>query len=445
VNIKTPIPRRSFLKGSAGGVAAAAVLPTILPTRLRAQENPKPKPRGQKVRIGSIGTGNLGCRHHIKRVMLSQEEIKDRVKIVAVCDVDQNHRNEAAQAVYDAYGKRPGVYEDFRNLLDRRDIDACVVVTPDHWHALCATAVMQAGKDIYCEKPLTLFIDEGKVMVKAARQYGTVFQTGSMQRSNVRFRKACELVRNGKIGTLKKIVTHIGGIGAGEWRPVDTPPPELNWNFWLGSAPYRDYIPGHVHYQFRWFLDFSGGKMTDWGAHHNDIAQWALGMDHSGPVKVVGEGKFHEEGPYDVPGEFVVHYTYPNGVELECRSDGKNGVNFYSEEGVELFVSRSDLTCSDPSILETELGPNDVRLYNTGDHPNSWVNHYTNWLDCIETRKRPICDVEIGHRSVTVCHLGNIAIQLGRELHWDPVTEMFVDDDEANAMMSRPRRAPWHL
>jgi predicted dehydrogenase len=329
-------------------------------------------------------------------------------------------------------------------LLERKDLDAVFVVTPDHWHALTAIAAMEAGLDVYCEKPLTLTIDEGKKMVATARRYGTVFQTGSMQRSDPRFRQACELVRNEKIGKLRSIHTYIGGISAGDWQPFQTPPPQLDWDFWLGPAPYADYFPKRCHYQFRWFSDYSGGKMTDWGAHHNDQAQWALGMDKSGPVEVEGTGEFHPQGPHDVPGQFEVHYKYANGVELICHSQGSNGVRYEGTDGW-IFVSRSRIQASDPAILETKFGPNDIRVKDTGDSPDNWENHYADWLHCIKTRERCICDVEVGHRSVTVCHLGNIAIKLGRRLKWDPAKEEFVNDAEANMMLSRPMRAPWHL
>jgi len=429
------IGRRDFLKSSAGGLAAAATAPYYVPATSLAQAG-RPGPN-ERVRIGCIGVGDLGRRHHLAGVLLNDEKIRDRVEVVAVCDVDRNHRDEAAQIVLDRTGRRVGVYKDFRELLERKDVDAVMIVVPDHWHALCSIAAMEAGKDVYCEKPLTLTIEEGKAMVKAARRYGTVFQTGSQQRSDARFRQACELVRNGKIGKIHRVTTHIGGIGPGRWQPAQTPPPELDWDFWLGPAPYADYRPNRCHYEFRWYQDYSGGKMTDWGAHHNDIAQWALGMDETGPVRIRGEGRFHEDGPHDVPGEFEVHYTYENGVELVCYSGGENGVKFYGENGW-IFVNRSRIEASDPDILKIELGPGDTRLYRS-DH------HHANWLDCIASRQRPICDVAVGHRSVTVCHLGNIAIRLGRELRWDPNKEEFIDDPEANRLLSRPMRAPWHL
>jgi len=430
------IGRRAFLKRSAGGLAAASALPSIVPAAALGKAGKLPP--SDRVVVGFIGTGNLGRSHHLRKFCLQNEKVAPRVDVAAVCDVDRNRRDQAARDCKEIAGRRVGVYEDFRRLLERKDLDAVFVVTPDHWHALAAIAAMEAGLDVYCEKPLTLTIAEGQAMVAAARRYGTVFQTGSQQRSNGQFLQACELVRNRKIGRLIRVDTHIGGTGPGTWEPPQTPPDELNWNFWLGPAPYRDYRKGHVHYEFRWFLDFSGGKMTDWGAHHNDIAQWGIGADGSGPTSVEPtKFKFHEDGPYDVAGEFEVHYQYANGVELVCQSSGKNGIKFTGEDGW-IFVNRGGIEASDPDILKIKLGPNDIRLYKS-DH------HHLNWLDCIASRERCICDVEIGYRSVTVCHLGNIAMRLGRPLKWDPQAEKFVGDEAANQLISKPMRAPWHL
>lgn len=415
--------RRRFLKASAAAVAA----PTILPASVFA----KPAP-SDRVVVGSIGTGDLGRRHHLSTMLGNK-----RIEIGAVCDVDQRHREEAAQDVFKRTKRRVGCYQDFRELCERTDLDAVLIATPDHWHALTAIYAMEAGKDVYCEKPLTLTIAEGIAMVRTARRYGTVFQTGSQQRSDRRFRQACELVRNEKIGKLQRIDTHIGDIDAGSWQTPTTPPPQLDWNFWLGPAPYADYTPNRCHYQFRWYSDYSGGKLTDWGAHHNDIAQWALGADDSGPVAVEGTGVFHENGPHDVPGTFDVKYTYANGVELHCHATGENGAKFTGSNGW-IFVSRSKIEASDPEILKYEFGSSDTRLYKSD-------NHHGNWLDCIMSRERPICDVAIGHRSATVCHLGNIAIRLGRPLAWDPSKEAFVGDEEANRLVSKPMRSPWHL
>jgi predicted dehydrogenase len=425
--------RRHFLHGAAGGLAASFALPTYVPASAIGRAGQAPP--SQRVVLGSIGTGDLGRRHHLANRLLPNK----RIEVAAVCDVDQSHREQAAQLCRERTQKEVAVYRDFRDLLDRKDIDAVLIATPDHWHALIAIYAMEAGKDVYCEKPLTLTIAESKAVAAAAKRYGTVFQTGSQQRSDRRFRQACELVRNGKIGKLTKVTTHIGGIDSGSWQSPETPPPELDWNFWLGPAPYADYSPNRCHYQFRWFLDYSGGKMTDWGAHHNDIAQWGIGADGSGPTRVEGTGKFHDNGPHDVPGSFEVTYTYGKhgDVQLVCHSEGENGVNFYGSNG-HIFVSRGTIRASDPEILKIELGANDTRLEVSRDH-------HENWLDCIQSRKNPICHADVGHRSVTVCHLGNIAIRLGRPLSWDPDKEEFVDDPAANRLMNKPMRAPWHI
>ena len=446
------IGRRSFLKGSASGLAAASAVTTALTggRSARAQNGaPKSNERhaaNERITVGVIGTGGLGRGHHLKR-LLQAGRIKDRVDVAAVCDVDRDRVNEAARNCLSDAGRRVGVYEDYRRLLDRKDLDAVWVVTCDHWHALPAIAAMQAGLDVYCEKPLTLTIEEGKRMVETARRYGTVFQTGSQQRSDKRFRHACELVRNGKIGKIKRVDTVLHSVGNPEWMPPQTPPDHLNWNFWLGPAPYTEYRPNCVHYQFRWLYDYSGGVMTDWGAHHNDICQWALGMDQSGPVWVDGtRAKWHQQGPHTVPSNFDVHYKYASGTELWCHTDKQkyddgtefgNGIKFTGADGW-VFVSRGKIQASDPALLKTEFGPDDVRLYES-------PNHHENFLDCVQTRERCICDVEIGHRSVSVCHIGNISMRLGRPLKWDPEKEEFVGDDAANRMVSKPMRAPWHL
>ncbi|HSW46422.1 MAG TPA: Gfo/Idh/MocA family oxidoreductase [Phycisphaerae bacterium] len=442
---KGRVRRRDFLKGAAGSLAVAAALPTIIPATALGRNGKKPP--SERIVLGMIGTGDLGRRHHLGGTLLKHEDIQGRVDVAAVCDVDRNYVDEAARVCMERTGKRVAIYHDFRKLLERKDLDAVFIVTPDHWHAIPAIAAMEAGLDVYCEKPLSLTVEEGKAMVAAARRYGTVFQVGSQQRSNDGFHRACELVRNGKIGKIKRIDTVLHSVSEGEWKPARTPPPELDWNFWLGQAPYRDYHPNLVHYLFRWQFDYSGGVMTDWGAHHNDIAQWALNMDESGPVYVDGtRAEFGDEGPRDVALNFDVHYKYANGVDLYCHTDKQeyddgtrfgNGVKFTGDNGW-IFVSRGDIKASDPDLLKIELGPGDVRLYKSD-------NHHLNFLDCVQSRERCICDVEIGHRSVSVCHIGNISMRLGRPLKWDPEKQQFVGDDEANAMLSRTMRAPWRL
>jgi predicted dehydrogenase len=331
-------------------------------------------------------------------------------------------------------------FKDYRELLDNKDIQAVTIATPDHWHALVAAEALRKGKDVYCEKPLTLTIAEGQMLVKLAKETGRVFQVGSQQRSDDRFRLACELVRNGRIGKVKLVETRIGGIdpaGVGPFKPA--PIPEgLDWEMWLGPAPKVAYIPQRCHYEFRWWYDYSGGKMTDWGAHHNDIAQWGLGMDGSGPVEVQALGYFDPRpNCYDVHTDFLVHYRYGNGTVLLCTSGGENGVRFVGEDGRWIFVSRSTIKASSDKLLKEPLPATATRLYVSR-------NHMGNFLECVETRKPTICPADVGFRSVSVCHIGVIALRTGKKLAWDPVAEHF-DDPEANKMLSRPMRSPWKL
>jgi predicted dehydrogenase len=353
------------------------------------------------------------------------------VEYAAVCDVYATNRDRARGM----HGASCETYNDFRELLDRKDIDAVNVATPDHWHALIAIAACRAGKDVYCQKPLALTIEEGRAMVMAARRYERVFQTGSQQRSDDKFRHACELVRNGRIGKLERIRTAVGANKVG-WEPDSDPLPGLDWNMYLGPAKWVPFNKLRFIWDFRWFYDYSGGNLTDWGAHHNDIAQWALGMDGAGPVEIDGKGTFPASGLFDTPATFEASYRYASGVKLTCSSDG-NGCWFYGTEG-EIYVNRGQLTSKPEEIIARPTAADEVRLYASD-------NHYQDFLDCVRSRKQPICDVEIGHRSVTVCHLGNISIRLGRPLRWDPAAERIVGDEEASRWLSRPMRAPWHL
>jgi predicted dehydrogenase len=327
-------------------------------------------------------------------------------------------------------------------LLDRKDIDAVVISTPDHWHALMTTDACRAGKDVYCEKPLTLFIAEGRKMVEVARQTGRIVQTGSQQRSDSRFRQAAELVRNGAIGKVEQVMVGIPKPNhAAKSLPDSDPPSELNYNLWLGPAPERPYNVNRVHYNFRFFWDYSGGQMTNFGAHHIDIAQWALGMDSSGPIAAEGTATYPEDKRLcEVTQTCRVTLTYANGTKVVVGQEQKDipeGCTFVGEKG-RLFVDRKQITASVPAILKTELGADAVRLYVSTSHPQ-------NWLDCIKSRQSPVADVEIGHRTATACHLANIAVRLGRRIQWDPAAEQMIGDAEAAAMTVRPYRAPWKL
>jgi predicted dehydrogenase len=362
---------------------------------------------------------------------------KPGVKFVAVCDLDTDHKKKAAKEV----GKDCHEYKDFRELLAKEHLDAVIVGTVDHWHALTSIAAMQTGCDVYCEKPLSLTIEEGKAMVKAARKYNRVFQTGSQQRSDARYRLACELVRNGRIGKVHTVEARIGDNPVGGPFKTGPVPELLDWDFWKGPTADVPYVKERCHYEFRWWYDYSGGKLTDWGAHHNDIAQWGLGKDGSGPVSVTATGVKPSDKPncYNCHPHFAVTYIYADGTHLVTTSDGENGNRFIGDEGW-IFVNRERIEASDKKLLEGPLHGETTRLYVSNDH-------MSNFIDGIRTRRRPICDVEVGHRSVTVCHLGAIALRLGIPLDWDPKAEHFVGPraDKGNAMLAREMRSPWHL
>ncbi len=360
--------------------------------------------------------------------------------VVAVCDVDSKHLAAAASAVEKKSGRKPAQFTDYRRLLENADIDAVIIGAPDHWHALITTHACQANKDVYCEKPLTLTIHEGRVMTQVARATRRVVQTGSQQRSDDKFRLGCELVRNGRIGRIKSVrvgLTHVNF--SAPVVPDGEPPAELNYDLWLGPAPWRPYNKNRVHYNFRFFWDYSGGQMTNWGAHHLDIAQWGLGMDASGPLEIEATAKFDPQKRFEVPVESDITYRYAEGITLLCTQgpDRKTGTTFEGDKGW-VHVNRGNIEASDEDIIMTPLPADAQRLYVSKDHMD-------NWFDCIKTRKLPICDVEIGHRSATVCHLGSLAMRLGRKLTWDPVKEEFPGDAKANAMRHYSYRKPWEL
>ncbi len=411
--------RRDFLKRSAGLAAALAAAPHVL----AAGDPPSERIRIGCIGVGGQGKGNLG--KHLKNT-------------VAVCDVDAKRLAEAKDRVEKATGRPCAAYADYRKLLDSKDVDAVVITTPDHWHALQTVHACEAGKDVYCEKPLTLTVAEGRAMVNAARRHKRIVQTGSQQRSADNFRLACELVRSGRVGKIHTVRVGIPGVNFKGPAVADgEPPAELDYDLWLGPAPKRPFNEKRVHYNFRFFWDYSGGQMTNWGAHHLDIAQWGLGTDESGPVAIEGKARYHKDGWFEVPEWFEVVYAYANGVKLICGQDQKGGTTFEGDKG-KIWVNRGKLEGTPAEVLKMPPGDGDVRLYVS-------KNHHDNWLECVRTRKLPICDVEIGHRSATVCHLGNIAVRTGRKIAWDPAKEEIVGDAEAARMLSRPYRAPWKL
>ena len=392
----------------------------------------------ERLTIGFIGMGKQ-MSGHLGWLLRCPE-----TQVLAVCDVESIRLERAKKRADDHYAETSGkgsyagcaAYKDWRELIARDDIDAVVIAVPDHWHALPVIAAAKSGKDIYCEKPLSLTIGEGKAMVDAVRRYGRVFQTGSQQRSERGFRVACELVRNGRIGKVHTVNVNVGGPSQECYLPAEPVPKGLDWDFWLGPAPWRPYhsmiAPGLDFGgwpQWRAFRDYSGGNMTDWGAHHFDIAQWGLGMDETGPVEIIPpDGKEHDR----------LTYKYANGVVMyRGGAAGRAGVEFVGTEG-RVMVNRGYLETDPPELVHEPLGPNDLHLYQS-------KGHHQDWLDAIRARRKPICDVAIGYRSVSVCHLGNIAYILERPLRWDPDGERFVNDEEANRMLLRPMRGPWQV
>jgi len=428
-----PMPRREFLRRSRTwslATGALFVAPSVFLNRTRAQTGENPS---DLIRVGIIGTGGQGRANMTTPTMIKH--------VVAVCDVDQTHRAEAQKQVREKTGVEARSYGDYRRLLEDKEIDAVLIGTPDHWHTLPAIHACQAGKDVYVEKPLTLTIVEGQALVKAARYYKRIVQCGSQQRSwpDEKFRRACEYVRSGRIGDVKTVRVGLPGVN---WTkdplvPDSAPPPELDYDLWLGPAPVRPYNKHRVHYYFRFFWDYSGGQMTNWGAHHLDIAQWGLGMDDSGPLEVTAHADFDPDKRFEVPGWFEINYQYANGVTVTCGQNHRIGTTFEGQDGI-IYVDRGRLESSVKGAITDPLGAEDVRLPVSKDH-------HQNWFDSIKSRKPPICDVAIGHRSATVCHLGNIAVQTGRRLKWDPVNEQIVGDPVGIKQYSYDYRKPWEL
>lgn len=442
-NLKTfQISRRSFLR-TCSLTAAATGLPLWFVERelALASESPKPLSANDRPGVALVGCGGMGTGDAANASRFGD--------IVAVCDVDENHVDRAVKR-FTKDGKAPVRYTDFRKVMERKDVHAVVDGTPDHWHTLVNLAATQARKDVYGEKPLTLTIDEGTRLVKAVRDHQTVLQTGTQQRSDRRFRMVCELVRNGRLGRMKQVTVWLpAGLRAGpfESKPV---PAGLNWDYWLGQAPKVDYVPQRCHTNFRFWYDYSGGTMTDWGAHHIDIAFWALGM----PDSVIVEGKPLAEpipGGYTAISEYDIQFTYPDGVLLNVRTtkddtifggvanpDGqRNGIKFEGSEGW-IWVNRGEIDASDEELYRKPLPDSAKRLYESRDHMG-------NFFECMRTRQQPICDARVGHQSACFCHLAVISLRTGQKLKWDSIKEQFVGEGakEASPHVAREMRKPY--
>jgi hypothetical protein len=439
-----PLTRREFLKSSTATIASAVLLGrAFVPDSVFGADAPS-----NRVAIGCIGVGRMGL-GDMKEVMGFKQ-----VQVVAVCDVDSkrvNHAKELVETRYSAQSKNGTYkgctgYKDFRELVARKDIDAVLIATPDHWHALPAIAAAKAGKDIFVQKPLTLTIEQGRILSDAVRRYGRVFQVGSQQRSESNFRFACELVRNGRIGKLHTVKVGLPTDPGTGPVPSMQVPDNLDYDMWLGPAPWAAYTEKRVHPQNDYgrpgwlrIQDYGAGMITGWGAHHNDIAQLGMGTEYTGPVEIQGEAEFPKDGLWDVHGAFRIEYTYANGVKLLCTDDKKNkqGILFEGTEGW-VFVTRGHIDANPKSLLTSTISPSETHLYESNSHKG-------NFLECVKSRAETIAPVEVGHRSCTVCLLGDIAMRLGRKLKWDPKLEQFIDNAEANRMVARSMRSPWHL
>jgi predicted dehydrogenase len=426
--------RRGFLKAAGTTVAGLATPYWFTGDYARANEF---QSKNDRPVLGCIGTGDRWG-----AVGPSAMRYSD---CVAVCDVDAQHVARAKDRVMRQQNRSPDVHEDYRRVLDRKDIDVVTIVTPDHWHTKIAIEAMKAGKDVYCEKPLTLTIDEGKMICKVVKETGRVFQVGTQQRSEdgSRFLTAVALCHHGRLGTIKRVECRIGGGDRGGPFQEADPPKHLNWEMWLGQAPLVPYIKERCHYQFRWWYEYSGGKLTDWGAHHVDIAQWAINALDTGPISIEGTAKHQNiKNGYNTAIEFLISCKFKNGVEMVIRHDLDNGILIEGDKG-RIFVSRGSLKGKPVEDLKENPLPADAitKLYK-GKKPG---NHMGNFFECLASREQPISDVFTHHRAMTTCHLANICIRLGRPIKWNPDTEHIEGDDEANAWQKREQRKGYEI
>ncbi len=446
--------RRSFMKKAGTAASGLLFVPTIIPASALGK-NGFIAP-SDRITMAFIGAGNQAGND--VRGFLQDE----RVQITTICDVNKKSdgywdgkvagrefiMNMIDEAYAEKYGRRyrsTRGFEDFREVIGLGDIDAVEVVTPDHWHAIPVMMAAAAGKDIYCQKPLSLTVREGRDMSDAVKKRNVVFQTGSQQRSSEHFRWAVEMVRSGKIGKLKKVTCGLPGgtpdFGKTAHLTAIAPVPEgFNYDMWLGPAPEAPYQPCRTHVNFRWILDYSGGMVTDWGGHHPDIAQWGIGADDTGPVRIQNPGsRWSDHAVYNTATEFYFEAIYENGVELIVSNTGENsdipfGVRFHCEDGI-VWATRTDHNADPAGIMDIQMEEKD-RLYTSN-------NHYRNFIDCVISRERTAAPAEVGHRSITIAHLGNIAMMLNEDLEWDPVKEEVKNNFAANQLLSRTMREPW--
>ena len=430
-------PRRRFLKTSAAVLGSGGLVPYIFTADAEART--APRSANDRFRIGSIGMRYQGT--------VIAEKARADGDIVAIADVDRHVREQARAA----FGSTPLIFEDYRKLLDRQDIDVVTIGAPDHWHTKMVIDACRAGKDVYVEKPLTLTVDEGQLLTRVVKETGRIVQVGSWQRSDHNCRLAVELVRQGRIGKLETVEVILGKNVTGGPFPERPVPGHFNWDMWQGQRPDVPYIEQRSHYTFRWWYEYSGGQMTDWGAHHLDIAQWGIGEL---PIEIDGKARMPgvKDG-YNVAVDFEARYVYPSGVVMTVSDTGRNGIMFSGAQG-RIFVNRGTVSGKPVEDLASNPLPREAfQLYDFDnlDRParvgklDAIINHMGNFFDCVRQRRRPLSEVVGQHQSVTTCHLGNISMRLGRPLKWDPAAETFPGDAEANAMLSRAQRKGYEV
>ncbi|HDR51053.1 MAG TPA: Gfo/Idh/MocA family oxidoreductase [Mariniphaga anaerophila] len=448
--------RRNFIKNTAATAAGAMVIPTIVPSSVFGKNAPS-----NKINIGQIGSGRIARSHDLPGVWKY-----DVARVVAVSDVDSKRMKEGKELIEGYYNEKTGsnnavdvkMYADYKEMLLNKDIDAVIISTPDHWHAQPAMEAALAGKDIYLQKPNSLTVEEGRLMSDIVHRQGVILQIGTQQRSSAQFRRAAELVRNGRIGKLHTVKIGLPGDPPGPVFPEMPVPENLNFNMWLGPTPELPYTERLVHPQDDysrpgWLRheNYGAGMITGWGQHHYDSAAWGMDTEYTGPVSVEAIAEFPKSGSWNVHGDFLVKHEYENGITVFTSGGYPNGIRYEGTDGW-IFVTRgpyrateSDpipegstkaLDASDPEILKSKIGDNEIKLYVSEDQ-------HGNWLDCVQSRKQPISPVEIGHRACSVCLISHIAMKVPGILRWDPKAEKFVDNDLANSMLSRPQRYPY--
>ena len=449
--------RRKFVQNFALGAVGTWGFPTIVPANvLGGKDAPS-----NKINIAQIGCGRIARTHDLPSTWKFE-----KARIMAVCDLDRHRTEETKQLVEEYYTKKTGqanyidvkMYDDYREMLLNKDIDAVMISTPDFWHAQPAMEAALAGKDIYLQKPTSLTIHEGRQLAEIIKKTGRILQVGTQQRSSSQFRKAAELVRNGRIGKLHTVKVGLPGDPSGPPAPAMPIPKGFNYDMWLGSTPEMPYTEIGVHPQVGYdrpgwlrMEQFGAGMITGWGQHHYDSAAWGMDTEYTGPISVEAVAEFPKSGLWTVHGDFMSKAEYANGITMYTSGGYQNGIRYEGTEGW-IFVSRGDyaatpsdptskvrakaIDASDPKILESVIGEKEIHLYNSADQ-------HGNWLDCIESRKEPISPIEIGHRACSVCLITHVSMKIPRKLQWDPKKEHFVNDAEANMWLRREQRAPY--